>query len=404
MRRRIAALMTQALFEALEHFEVLEGYEVMWVDSAASGGNIAEGLSGCHGLLVESLSLLSKPRISADAFAEGLGLPVGLIGEEPDDREPHNRFAVTAIASEDHLATWLQTVENFAVSQGCQGGSVVVVIGAYGAPGRTRLALALAEQASVSGHPTVVIDADHDATGLSFLLGLEGRVSGLKNALQSARVEDVSSDVLLGHCEAVTLKGHKVMVLTGFGDGDAHRAFGPDPYIRLMRALRSAGYRVIIDTAGVPRQSGGIGGKSAEWREKLLVEHFVAEADRVVAVVEPSELGLTRFLRVWHQMLAQLESSALAVFVPRQHVVSRSHEETHRTLWEYTGLREVFFPPQSQKTDREEPSASRLPSKLVTHLWGDKQELRMPKSATRIPYADGWRALVQSRRRAKELP
>ena len=133
------ALMTQALFEALEHFEALEGYEVMWVDSAASSGNIAEGLSGCHGLLVDSLSLFSEPRVSADAFAEGLGLPVGLIGEGSNDREPHNRFAVTAIASEDHLANWLQTVENFAVSQGRQGGSVVVVTGAYGAPGRTRL-------------------------------------------------------------------------------------------------------------------------------------------------------------------------------------------------------------------------------------------------------------------------
>jgi len=180
---------------------------------------------------------------------------VGLIGEGPDDPELHDRFPTTPIASEDHFGTWLETVENLAVSRGHRGGSVVVVIGAYGAPGRTRVALALAENASVHGHPTVVIDADHDDTGLSFLLGLEGRVSGLKNALQSARLEDVSSGALLGHCEVVTLKDHKVMVLSGSCDGDAHRAFGPDAYVRLMRALRSGGYRVIIDTAGVARQS-----------------------------------------------------------------------------------------------------------------------------------------------------
>ena len=139
-------------------------------------------------------------------------------------------------------------------------------------------------------------------------------------------------------------------------------------------------------------------------KTKLLVEHFVAEADRVVAVVDPSELGLTRFVRVWHQMLGQFERSALSVFVPRQYLVSRSPEEIHRTLWQYTGVEEVFFPPQSPKTDREEPSAFRIPSNLVTHLWGDREEQRAQKSATRSRYTDGWRALVESRRKAKELP
>ena len=168
MRRRIVALMSRDLFEALEHFEALAGHEVVWVDPAASSDNIGEGLSGYHGLLTDSVSLLSEHQLSADAFAQGL--PVGLIGEGPDDPELHDRFPTTPIASEDHFGTWLETVENLAVSRGHRGGSVVVVIGAYGAPGRTRVALALAEKASVPGHPTVVIDADHDDTGLSFLL------------------------------------------------------------------------------------------------------------------------------------------------------------------------------------------------------------------------------------------
>ena len=147
-----------------------------------------------------------------------------------------------------------------------------------------------------------------------------------------------------------------------------------------------------------------MGGQPAEWREKLLVEHFVSEADRVVAVVGPSELGLTRFVRGWDQMLAQLERSALSVFIPRQQVVSPSHEEIHRTLWQYTGVEEVFVPPQSQKTDREQPSAFRIPSEMVTHLWGDNQERQAQKSATRSRYSARWRALVESRRKAKELP
>ena len=95
--------------------------------------------------------------------------------------------AVRAVAAAVSSATAGPAVENAAGEGGDAGqGRVVAVWGPAGAPGRTSVAVALADEASRAGVDALLVDADTWAPSVSVVLGLVDDGAGLASACRRA--------------------------------------------------------------------------------------------------------------------------------------------------------------------------------------------------------------------------
>ena len=148
----------------------------------------------------------AAPRVDTDVLdrLRALGVAVvGVAGTEDDDGarrlarwgseavvvvDPADLgAAVRAVAAAVSSATAGPAVENAAGEGGDAGqGRVVAVWGPAGAPGRTSVAVALADEASRAGVDALLVDADTWAPSVSVVLGLVDDGAGLASACRRA--------------------------------------------------------------------------------------------------------------------------------------------------------------------------------------------------------------------------
>ncbi|UFU07605.1 AAA family ATPase [Ruania halotolerans] len=159
---------------------------------------------------------------------------------------------------------------------------VITVTGAPGAPGRTTLAIALADELAATGAPTMLIDADLWGGSIAQTLGLVAESAGLSAAIRAAdrgSLDDAALDRLL-----VTMPDG-LRVLTGLARAARWREVGPDSVDALLdRARRQAAWVVVEAPVLVPEDEGfDVGpGRNA-------VAHTLLAAAQEVLVVGAAE-------------------------------------------------------------------------------------------------------------------
>ncbi|SEE99185.1 AAA family ATPase [Ruania alba] len=168
---------------------------------------------------------------------------------------------------------------------------VVAVTGAPGAPGRTSMAIALADELAATGASTVLIDADLWGGSIAQTLGLMADSAGLSAAIRAAdrgSLDDAALDRLL-----LTLPDG-LRVLTGLARAARWREVGPDSMeVLLERARKRAAWVVVEVPVLVPDDEGlELGpGRNA-------VAHSVLAAAQDVLVVGAAEpIGIQRLVQ-----------------------------------------------------------------------------------------------------------
>jgi len=402
----IGAIMSAELVDSLTTSIRERNVELQWIDPLSQVWRTESPAARCKALIVDSNALEADQWEQLALWAGSA--PIAVIHSGPDRNEcGSGSSAQTVIGSEEDLFGWLSTLEETSdntLSPAPAPGRVVVVVGAGGAPGRTLTTQMLGRESSRSGYPTLLIDADSSEPGLTFRLGLAGAESGLKAALRSARLEGATLEVLNSHTKPVNLEEQTVSLLSGYVLEPSAALSDSASMERLLGAFRDAGYVVIVDTPGVARLPRMSGSNPDSWREETPAEQWFSHADHVVAVACASEHGMSRAIRMWHEVMAEKTGSKLSFLVTNSNRAPESQQAITQSLWEYTGCESVHFVQNGKVKSGALSAVPVLPTTLCAVLWSGTyvSEEARPKGVA-VPRRSASQGFLQSPRR-KQLP
>lgn len=174
-------------------------------------------------------------------------------------------------------------------------GSVIAVWGPMGAPGRTTIAIGVAEALADDGARVCLVDADTYAPSVAMALGLVEETSGLSLACRSAEAGTLSPTSLASLTMA--MPDGRWRVLGGLARIDRWADLRPAGLDRLWPVARAAFDVVVVDTGFCLEADDSPGAWGRQ--RNAAARSALAAADRVLAVADDSPLGAARLLAAW---------------------------------------------------------------------------------------------------------
>lgn len=177
-------------------------------------------------------------------------------------------------------------------------GAVIAVWGPMGAPGRTTVALGVAEALARDGARVCLVDADTYAPSVAMALGLLEETSGLTVACRAAEAGTLSPSGLASLTMALAgPPGDRWRVLGGIARADRWADVRSTGLDRLWPVARTAFDVVVVDT-GFCLEADDAPGAWGRQRNAA-ARSALAEADHVLAVADDSALGAARLVAGW---------------------------------------------------------------------------------------------------------
>lgn len=191
-------------------------------------------------------------------------------------------------------------------------GSVVVVWGPGGAPGRTSLAIALAGELAAAGVSVALADADTHGAAVAPSLGLLDEAPGFAAACRLAGTGSLTTSEL--DRVASTHRGG-FRVLTGIGRPARWPELTAERVAGVMDAVRAWAGVTIVDVAASLEQDEELVSDVAAPRRNAATVEALRRADRVVAVGAADPVGLARLLRAHSELLEHVAPDRVTVVV-----------------------------------------------------------------------------------------
>lgn len=221
-------------------------------------------------------------------------------------------------------------------------GSLVAVWGPAGAPGRSTVALGMADALARAGRRTILVDADPYGGAIAQMIGVLDEVSGLLAASRAAN--DGRAAELPDHLYAVT---DRLSVLTGLPRPDLWSQVRPGAAERLLHQLRTEAEVSVIDAGFCLEDSTGF--DSAAPRRNQLTLQSIEAADHVIAVGRADPVGLTRLVRGLHELEEAIPTARISVVITMMRAtIGWSETEIADTVERLTGRQPQAFLPLDQ--------------------------------------------------------
>lgn len=269
------------------------------------------------------------PRLSGDAVERmgGAARVVGLCDSDGDERRLRElgvgivvRVADSAADTAQRLAeacgpgaavpggVWA-TTPSTADREPRQGstGRVVAVWGPMGAPGRTTVALGLAEVLAEQGHRVCAVDADTYAPSMALALGVVEDTSGLLVACRQAESGVLTDGRLTGLTRRIADRWH---LLGGLASAERWPELRAGALDRVWAACREEFDVVVIDV-GFCLERDDTGAWARQRNAATLTA--LAAADHVVAVADASTAGVARLAAAWPALEAASAGAPVTV-------------------------------------------------------------------------------------------
>jgi len=186
-------------------------------------------------------------------------------------------------------------------------GRVLAVWGPAGSPGRTTIAVGLADELSASGRPVVLVDADPYGGTVAQQLGVLDEISGLLAVARMANLGTLDDAAFARSCRRVA---DRVDVLTGLPRADRRVEVRPDVLTTVLTTAARTGDVVVdcgfcMEDADVPLA-----------RDRITLD-ALATADEVVVVGSAEPSGLARLARGLVELRDVVPGTPLRVVVNR---------------------------------------------------------------------------------------
>ena len=187
-----------------------------------------------------------------------------------------------------------------------QPGILVAVWGPMGAPGRTTIAIALAEALAESGRRTCLVDADTYAPSVAMALGIVEEASGLIVACRHADNGSLTPAALGGLVRQVRPGW---AVLGGLARPDRWPDVRAGALDRVWAACRESFDVTVVDVGFCLEDDESAGPWSRRRNAAALTA--LAAADRVVAVADASASGAARVVHAWPDLAERAPAARL---------------------------------------------------------------------------------------------
>ena len=193
--------------------------------------------------------------------------------------------------------------------------AITAVYGAIGAPGRSTVALGLAESWAHAGERVCLIDADTIGPSLALLVGMTEDVSGLLVASRYADQGALDARSLATACRRLT---ERLWLMSGIGSADRWHQLRPHSLERIVSVCSQNFDRVVIDTNPLlsvaevdDALAGGLPARDAA--SKTVLQHSHA----VVVVTQPEAVSVVRMTADLPHVVNAIEHSRLTVVANR---------------------------------------------------------------------------------------
>lgn len=186
-----------------------------------------------------------------------------------------------------------------------RAGTVIVVWGASGAPGRTSLAIGIAAELADAGLRVALGDADTHAASIAPSLGLLDEAPGFAAACRLAGAgAGALDDAQFQRIAHWHRSGHSgFWVLTGLGRPSRWPELSSERVEGAIRAARDWVDVLVLDTAAPLETDEELTSDVAAPRRNAATLAALHAADRVVTVAAADPVGLSRYLRAHAELL-----------------------------------------------------------------------------------------------------
>lgn len=192
-------------------------------------------------------------------------------------------------------------------------GRIIAIWGPTGAPGRTTIAIALADALSERGLTTVLVDADTYGPSVAMALGVRDETSGIVVACRQAELGSLTSASL--HALARPVRTG-LQVLTGVATSARWTDIRASALGRLWSTCREAFDVTVVDVGFCLEDDGDDAAAWSRPRNAAAVT-AVAGADRLVAVGNGTPMGAARLVDSWPRVAALSRDHAPVVVANR---------------------------------------------------------------------------------------
>jgi len=224
-------------------------------------------------------------------------------------------------------------------------GRVVAVWGPTGAPGRTTVAVGLADEAARLGVSTLLVDADVYGGVVAQVLGLLDESPGLAGAARQAATGALDDAALVRL--AWTVRPH-LRVLTGLARADRWPELRPRAVAAVLEEARRLAALVVVDCSFCLEEDEELSFDSAAPRRNGATLAVLEAADTVVCVSGADPVALQRSIRALGDLRDVLpEAQPLVVVnqVRRGPVPGDARQEIGDALGRFAGTDVVAFLP-----------------------------------------------------------
>lgn len=285
-------------------------------------------ISSLSGLVVE---LSDCAPVSLIAQFQSHGVAVSGLPVSPESEVFSSRWGVDVVLSDEAQAQlWLSQL----ATSSSPKTPIVVVWGASGSPGRSATAIKLAFAAREHG-ATTVLDCDLESPSLAESLSVEPESSGLLTLLRCARVEKPDVAACLASMVQVVPADPRLNLVSGIYDPRVLTSAEAVSGGSALKILASSGTVVVVDLRVSPYHP---------WDSpcRKLEHEVLSVADRVIAVVSETDVGIIRFAREWGRLEArEMSCPVTALLRPVSEDAARKTNEYQSALWELTGMSDI---------------------------------------------------------------
>lgn len=173
-------------------------------------------------------------------------------------------------------------------------GTVLAVWGPTGAPGRTTIAVALADEIARLGRSSLVIDADVYGGTVAAVLGVLDEAPGLAAACRQASSGRLDAAALAGHCWQLR---PQLRVLTGIPIPARWPELRPAAVTAVLAAARTLADVTVVDCGFCLETDEELSFDSLAPRRNGATLAVLDAADRVIAVGAADPIGMQRLVR-----------------------------------------------------------------------------------------------------------
>lgn len=212
---------------------------------------------------------------------------------------------------------------------------VVAVWGPTGAPGRSTVAMGIADEAAAAGATVLLIDADVYGGVLAAAFGLLDESPGLAGACRSASNGRLDRATLIGLCWSLA---PRLTVLTGIARADRWPEVRPSAIPIVLAQARVLADVVVVDCAPIVETDEEISYDTMAPRRNGATLAVLADADVVLAVGAGDPPGVERLVRGLAELADAVPDASPRVVVNRIRRTAASRREIDDALARFAGL------------------------------------------------------------------